>query len=50
MVILHFDFQVDGTVHCGQQNVGVKPPLQIGSPLWILYNSRRPTDAIPWFG
>lgn len=48
LVILHYDFQVDGTVHSGQQNVGTKPNLQIGSPLWVLYNSHRPTDAIPW--
>src|SRR5689334_13775513 len=32
LVILHFDFQVDGAIHSGEQNVGAKPNLQIGSP------------------
>lgn len=48
LAIVHFDFQVDDVVYSGEQNVGIKLDLRIGSPLWILYNPRRPTDAIPW--
>jgi len=48
MIILQFRYEVNGVPYRGEQNVGNHPNLPIGDPLWVLYNPKRPKDAIPW--
>ena len=48
MTILVFCYDVNGVPYRGKQNVGNHPNLPIGEPIWVLYNPKRPRDAIPW--
>ena len=46
--VIHFSYRVADSIFCGEHLTSDPKGAKVGQNLWVLFNEKKPQDAVPW--